>query len=261
MSTLFPDAYPKPYPGAPSGVGTFVPGHQYASSAPSSTLLDSLVSYWKLDEESGTRYDSVGTNHLTDNNTVGFVAGVNGNAASFVAANGESFSRQTIPMDLSTGMTYAAWTRRNQATQPNMISNGAPAWFGGSGSFGISTQGIGPPYVYVVFANETNYTGANDTITDELWHLVVVWYDPDTKLASIQIDGRAPVVAGTALVGAHPVINSAGLMKINSATTWAEAGDATQQEQDEVAIWSRVLTADERAELYAAGAGKFYPFT
>jgi hypothetical protein len=29
---------------------------------------------------------------------------------------------------------------------------------------------------------------------------------------------------------------------------------------DEVAIWSRVLTSDERTELFNAGAGKFYPF-
>jgi hypothetical protein len=33
-------------------------------------------------------------------------------------------------------------------------------------------------------------------------------------------------------------------------------GFATEQ-VDEVAIWSRVLTSDERPELWAAGAGKF----
>lgn len=33
-------------------------------------LLTNLVSYWKLGEVSGTRNDSHGTNHLTDNNTV-----------------------------------------------------------------------------------------------------------------------------------------------------------------------------------------------
>ncbi len=37
-----------------------------------SSLLNGLVHYFKLDETSGTRYDSVGTAHLTDNNTVGF---------------------------------------------------------------------------------------------------------------------------------------------------------------------------------------------
>lgn len=35
-----------------------------------------LVSWWKLDEASGTRYDSHGSNNLTDNNTVTSAAGV-----------------------------------------------------------------------------------------------------------------------------------------------------------------------------------------
>ena len=35
-----------------------------------SALKTSLISYWNLDEDSGTRNDSHGTNHLTDNNTV-----------------------------------------------------------------------------------------------------------------------------------------------------------------------------------------------
>lgn len=34
------------------------------------TLKTSLISYWNLDEASGTRNDSHGANHLTDNNTV-----------------------------------------------------------------------------------------------------------------------------------------------------------------------------------------------
>lgn len=37
------------------------------------SLLTNLVSYWDLDEQSGTRFDSEGTNDLTDNNTVLFV--------------------------------------------------------------------------------------------------------------------------------------------------------------------------------------------
>lgn len=38
-------------------------------------LTDNLISWWSLDEASGTRYDSHGTNHLTDNNTVSSEAG------------------------------------------------------------------------------------------------------------------------------------------------------------------------------------------
>lgn len=52
-------------------------------------LTDGLTHWWDLDEESGTRYDSHGTKHLTDRNTVGSIVVGSGRAASFVAANDE----------------------------------------------------------------------------------------------------------------------------------------------------------------------------
>jgi hypothetical protein len=43
---------------------------------------------------------------------------------------------------------------------------------------------------------------------------------------------------------------------------WGAAGDTYYAEAyiDEVAIWKRVLTAQERQALYAAGAGWTHPF-
>ena len=54
--------------------------------------LTSLISYWRMDETSGTRVDVHGSNDFTDNNTVGSRAGVIGNGAVFVRANSESLS-------------------------------------------------------------------------------------------------------------------------------------------------------------------------
>lgn len=51
-----------------------------------------IVSYWKLDETSGTRADSIGANTLTDNNTVLSGTGKVGNAADFEDANSEYLS-------------------------------------------------------------------------------------------------------------------------------------------------------------------------
>jgi len=51
-----------------------------------------LVSFWPLDEASGTRTDAHGSNDLTDNNTVTQAIGLQGNAAEFVAANSEYLS-------------------------------------------------------------------------------------------------------------------------------------------------------------------------
>ena len=56
------------------------------------TLPTNLIAYWKLDEASGTRNDSKGANHLTDNNTVTQAVGKVGNAAQFTLANSEYLS-------------------------------------------------------------------------------------------------------------------------------------------------------------------------
>lgn len=57
-----------------------------------STLITDLAAYWKLDEASGTRSDSAGSSHLTDNNTVTQSSGRVGNAGQFTAANNEYLS-------------------------------------------------------------------------------------------------------------------------------------------------------------------------
>ncbi len=67
--------------------------NEVAAAAESKVSTASLVSYWKLDEISGTRYDFFGSNHLTDYNTVGQGTGeVYDNAADFEATNSEYLS-------------------------------------------------------------------------------------------------------------------------------------------------------------------------
>ena len=56
------------------------------------SFTDNFIAFWKLGEASGTRVDSIGSNDLTDNNTVTQAAGKIGNCAQFTAANSEYLS-------------------------------------------------------------------------------------------------------------------------------------------------------------------------
>jgi hypothetical protein len=203
-----------------------------------------LVSYWNLDEVSGQRNDSHGTNHLTDNNTVGSVinagGAMNGAAASFVAANSESLSSAAVDMGpWTSGFTMATW-------------------FKGS-VFNVSKDDTNTKREFAVTGNDLYLFGSGGyaalsvaAMTDSQWHLLVFWYDPSDGKLRTQTDGAAVVVGTTVgtmnnsdypvMLGRHSAVFSSGQF-------------------DEVAIWSRVLTADERAELYNAGQGRFYPFT
>ena len=60
---------------------------------------ENLLNYWKLDEASGTRIDSIGNNSLVSTNSVGSTAGLTGNHATF---NGSDQYLST-PWNIPTG--------------------------------------------------------------------------------------------------------------------------------------------------------------
>src|SRR5262252_1520277 len=85
----------------------------FSDSTSSTISQTNLISYWKLDEVSGSRVDTKGTNTLTDNNTVTSTTGIINNAASFAAASSEYLSLasnatvQTGDIDF----TITAWVK------------------------------------------------------------------------------------------------------------------------------------------------------
>lgn len=60
----------------PGRAGLYVPGIEIVRPRGLSALYNSLVGYWKLDEASGDRADSIGSTTLTNINTVGSTAGI-----------------------------------------------------------------------------------------------------------------------------------------------------------------------------------------
>jgi hypothetical protein len=90
----------------------------------------SLVSYWELDEASGTRNDSHGTNHLTDNNTVTLANGVSNGTIS----DGDPVGQWT---DLSGQNNHAtqATASKKPIWKVNIINGKAVVRFDGTNDF------------------------------------------------------------------------------------------------------------------------------
>jgi hypothetical protein len=78
---------------------------------------EGIVSYWKMDEASGTRVDTMTRNNLTDNNSVGSAAGKVGTASYFIRANSEYLSiangSQTRLNLTNSGYTLLTWVKLN----------------------------------------------------------------------------------------------------------------------------------------------------
>lgn len=219
--------------------------------ASGSTLLTGLVSYWPLDEESGTRYDAVGGNDLTDNNTVGFDTGVDGAAASFVAANSEYLSRAAIT-ELGSPLSLGFWLNPADTARRVLFANGETNVTAGM-LMESSVNGAGDINVFLNSALDSYaYTGAG-VLTVGAWHHVIFTFDGGIPKMYVNNVEKALTVVG---------VPASSLPYGNN--FYIGAGPETSRYAngliDEVAIWDRVLTSDERAELYNAGAGKFYPF-
>jgi Concanavalin A-like lectin/glucanases superfamily len=221
-------------------------------------LLTNLVSYWKLDEASGTRADVHGTNHLTDVNTVTGNPGKIGTAAQFTAANSEYLSVASNA-SLQTGnidFTVACWAYLD-AYNPSG-STLINRWGSTVGEFAllVNPAGYADWYVTPDGVGYGRVVSAAGSIPLGSWHFVVAWHDSVNDLMAVQVDNATPVTTAYASGGAATAVP----LEIGGGVVPAIA-PYTSGRIDEVGYWKRILTPAERTALWNGGAGLAYPFT
>lgn len=222
-----------------------------------SSLLDGLRGYWKLGEASGVALDS-GPNNLTltDNNTVTAATGKVVGARQFTRANSEYFSL-TDPAVLSfpdSPFTLCAWVYRDSTPVDRMQIVGKGANLAGANGYEWALHYNGAvPAVRLNVSNGTVEGLVNGgTFATGEWHFLVAWHNPDADTINLQVDGGA--VNSTAYSSGS--YDGTGDFLIGGA-----GSDLWDGRIDEVGVWSRVLSASERAALYNGGAGLTHPFS
>ena len=203
-------------------------------------VSDGLVSCWDLDEASGIRYDAYGSNDLTDNNTVGQVAGVVDYAAVFDSLNTESLSVSRDDFELSE-KSVMAWVYNPDARTCT-----------GCGAYGVTSydkvSGYGTDHVYserVVFLYGSDYVYSQANFSEDSWNFVLSKYDE----TNMYIDVNRSVVTGT-----H---SGPGNSDIDMAVGCTGPGmTCSDYRIDIVAVWNRVLSSAEADWLYNSGSGR-----
>lgn len=215
-----------------------------------SSLLTGLVHFWTMSESSGVRSDSVGTNHLADPTSIGSAPGLMGNAASLVKASSQYFSG-TTPTVFSSGAarTLMLWFKIAAGeTVPNSIFGVQNLPHGSDRRCSIYSSGSAPYKTIGLQLGSNALTTAGFYSTEE-WHQLIYTFDGvDTH--NLYSDGGT--LRGTKV--AADAGSTAGMYFGNSAAGYLNG--LLQQ----VGVWSRVLSTDEMATIYAAGAGLPYPF-
>ena len=226
---------------------------------PRDPLSASLVSYWELDEASGTRIDSndLNKNHLTDNNTVTQNTGKVGSAAEFTRLNSEYLTRASNA-SLQTGdidQTICAWVYLNSKPAGTMRIAGKTDNTTGAG-YAIDWQNTADRFSFRMWQAGggaslnaiASHFGAPALST---WYFVVARFDSVSGNGIITVNnGTKSATAKSASPGSDTVAFAIGAN-----------GDGTSffdGRIDQVGLWKRYLTDTEVTFLYNNGAGRTY---
>lgn len=231
--------------------GLGIPYDAQADVATHPTLPTSLVSYWEMEETSGTRVDSHGSNDLTDNNTVQSEAGVQGTGALF---DGSTEYLTNASSTIAAGdISYSAWIKQD-ATGNDFICGDIDAAATNSTQFTITT---GNKIFFRWWDNSTNNSSRTGTtaLAVDTWYHVVASVDVSAGASGIKlyVNGVEEAYTGST--------NNATSKNAHSSTFYVGANYAGAYFDgtiDEVGMWNKALTAQEVSDLYNNGSGIQY---
>lgn len=225
-----------------------------------------LVSHWKLDELSGTRVDSYGSNHLTDNNTVTVNSGKLGNAAQFTSANSE-WLNIADNATVSTGdidFWLGVWVYLDSnLTDMSIFAKGPVSGADKNFEFYL---------VFVASANRFKFSVGN-SVTSSLvaantfgapptgtWIFLQVWHDSINNTINIKINnGTTDTVSYSS--GGHDNANNFTLGKLGEYAGYYFNGRIDSVSFGKSPSGGIASVIDEiNNRLYYGGLGRSYPF-
>lgn len=220
-----------------------------------------LVSYWELEEISGVRYDSHGSNDLTDNNTVLYTVGKLGNAGDFERTNTEYLTiNDNASLSITGDMSIAFWVKFEDA-----LSSGQDCTLfdkfnvtGNNRGYSLAYENAGGTYRFIVRVSgagtSASYGYVNYTLTAGSWFYVVNLYDASAGTWQIYVNGTS---AGTVSSLPTSIYDNSAVFNIGYNSDIA--GGSYDGLIDEFGIWNNVLlTGGDITSLYNGGVGISY---
>lgn len=222
-------------------------------SGPAFDLKAGLVAWWDLEEASSTRVDSHGSYHLSPTDpSLGRALALVGYGSD--APSTRILTRISSP-NLATGDFTIAGVFKTTASNSGIISRQNSTGVaterqylvtleGGVLKVGISTNGNSNAVV----------TSTGTGLNDGNLHRYIAWRDTTANTLNIEVDNGT--VASSSFTGSTALYSATDpglfLHGIGSGTY------ANGSVLDEIGIWTRMLSADERSWLHNGGAWRSY---
>jgi hypothetical protein len=204
-----------------------------------------------MNETSGPRVGAHASISLTDNNTVGSTTGKLGNAASFVAANGERLDGGDI-LDIDAGsLTVSCWFRTNASDSivPLIGKSYSSSRLGRYAIYLTSGK-----VAFVVEDTTGNLLGeSTSTYNDGNWHLAVLVIDRANG-AYLYVDN---VLVGSVTRSITGTLNSPDPFVIGF---YSKVNKYLDGDVDQSGVWRTAFDATKVGMLWNGGAGTTYPF-
>lgn len=222
------------------------------------TLVANMQAFWKMDEMSGVRADSFGSNDLSDNNSVGFAAGRIGNAAQFVASSSQflAISDNAALSVTNESFSMAFWAYLDtKTTSRGFIGKGTAV--AGNAQYGAGYN-LGADRFLAFMSTNTgasfNLTVAADALgspSTATWYFIAAWHDASADFLNIKVNALSTNSSQTS--GAGPS-DLGGAFEVGRFD-----GDIYMDGRvDEVGFWKKALNAQQLTDLYASGSGNTY---
>jgi hypothetical protein len=218
--------------------------------------LTNLISYWGLDEASGSRADRHGTNTMSEAGTVGTTTGLVYPLAANLSGTNGFFINDNASLSVSGATqeyTLCSWVKLGSivGTQEILSKGDDPnksyllEYNSGSSRFEFSTyEAAGLVNGHSVIANSL---GAPST---GIWYFIIAWRESNGVMKIQVNDGTVDTGGTNATAYDDPGEFDMGFTNNLGNNLTAVIGP--------ILFWKRVLSAAERTELYNGGAGLTY---
>jgi len=217
----------------------------------------SLVSYWELEEASGTRVDSHSTNNLTDINTVTQdTSGIQGNAAKFTAVNSEYLeitNASQTGLDVTTDFSISLWVKLT--TLPSVDNELVNKAFG-TGDSGyrlfMTNDNKLRLYYWNATADTTDISASAFFVSADVgnWVHILVTVNLTGSIIMYRNGASVSITADTAR--ATTILAATNPFRLGS---HHGPGAYLNGALDEVGLWTKILTPSDVATLYNGGIG------
>ncbi len=234
--------------------------------APDSTLLNGLVSYWKLDENSGDAFSSLNAYILSNIGSADYVSSKINNGWSGDANNTTKalVTNSILGFNYSTPFTYNFWINVTSQPAPNTAAtllqwsdNETPNNHGYHDVQLYNDNGTMQIYIGRNNVALNEQFGANYTFIPGAWYMLTYSWDGSVLKLFIN-DNISPIISAPSIsTGTNGVIGIGTGFKLGADTFTNRYFSGLL---DEVGVWNRVLTPIEVTRLYNAGQGIQHPF-